>query len=132
MTMMIFCIFLIPSQRTCRRSHEPAAQLNLLRLLPSPDMMKPYTKLHGKPSHGLQELDRRLAALRTRLTEHPQVQLTYFVPDAHKAGGALHTVIGTVRRLDDINGLILLQDGTQIPLGDVTAITLPDTLQIDF
>ena len=80
----------------------------------------------------LQELDRRLAALRTRLTEHPQVQLTYFVPDAHKAGGALHTVIGTVHRLDDINGLILLQDGTQIPLGDVTAITFPDPLQIDF
>lgn len=77
----------------------------------------------------LQELDRRLAALRTHLTARPQVQLTYFVPDAHKAGGSLHTVTDTVQRLDETNGLILLQNGTLIPLCDVTEITFPNALQ---
>ena len=71
----------------------------------------------------------RLALLNSRLTflasltgEPPEVTVTYFRPDEKKAGGAYATVTGAVRKIDALNGIVSLTDGTRIPIESITAI----------
>lgn len=59
----------------------------------------------------LQELDRKLAMLRG-LPSLPRVRITFFQPDERKEGGKYGTVEGTVRRIDEVEKTIYLQEGT--------------------
>ena len=47
------------------------------------------------------------------------VSAVYFVPDQHKSGGAYLPVSGTVKRIDGVQGALLLTDGTSIPFEDI-------------
>ena len=47
------------------------------------------------------------------------VKLTYFVPDARKEGGEYRAVEGNVRKIDEYNGVIVLDDGEEIEIGRV-------------
>lgn len=64
-------------------------------------------------------LDRKQQLLVDNLADHPEVSVTYFVPDERKAGGAYVTVTGRVKKVDDYQRLLLLTDGTKIPLGEI-------------
>ena len=47
------------------------------------------------------------------------VSAVYFVPDRRKSGGAYLPVSGTVKRIDSVQGALLLTDGTVIPFEDI-------------
>ena len=64
-------------------------------------------------------LDRKQQVLLENLTEHPEVSVTYFVPDERKSGGAYVTVAGRVKKVDEYQRLLLLTNGTRIPLTEV-------------
>ena len=64
-------------------------------------------------------LDRKQQVLLENLAEHPEVSVTYFVPDERKSGGAYVTVAGRVKKVDEYQRLLLLTDGTRIPLTEV-------------
>lgn len=64
-------------------------------------------------------LDRKQQVLMDDLSDHPEVSVTYFVPDERKSGGAYVTVTGIVKKVDDYQRLLLLTDGTKIPLDDI-------------
>ena len=51
--------------------------------------------------------------------DHPEVSVTYFIPDERKSGGAYVTVTGIVKKVDDCQRLLLLTDGTKIPLDEI-------------
>lgn len=68
------------------------------------------------------DLDRKQQLLSDRLAEHPEVSVTYFVPDGKKAGGAYVTVTGNVKKLDDFQRLIVLTDGTVVPVDEILAL----------
>lgn len=70
-------------------------------------------------------LDARLRRIAERIREKPEASVTYFVPDAKKKGGAYITASGGVKRIDPIERLILMADGTAIPLDDVYDIRAP-------
>ena len=70
-----------------------------------------------------EELNRRLAALITRLPERPEVTIEYFVPDDRKAGGAYVTVTGRVRHISVPERTLVMEDGTVIPLDDVVLLS---------
>ncbi len=53
----------------------------------------------------------------------PEVTITYFVPDERKEGGAYTAVTGTVRRIDPIQRILLMTDGTAISMDDVLQIS---------
>ena len=53
------------------------------------------------------------------LDEEPEIKITYFKPDERKAGGEYVSAIGTVKKVDDFERLITMQDGTRIPMDDV-------------
>ena len=65
------------------------------------------------------ELDLKLQLLTELLPSHPDVTVTYFVPDLKKLGGAYVTVSGTLRRIDCRRRLLILDDGSEIPMDDV-------------
>ena len=64
-------------------------------------------------------LDRKQQLLVDNLADHPEVSVTYFVPDERKAGGAYVTVTGRVKKVDDYQRLLLLTDGAKIPLDEI-------------
>lgn len=64
-------------------------------------------------------LDRKQQLLVEYLANHPEVSVTYFIPDERKSGGEYVTVTGIVKKVDDYQRLLLLTDGTKIPLDDI-------------
>ncbi len=67
----------------------------------------------------LAALDQQLTRLRQRLPEQPEVTVTCFVPDEKKTGGHFETFTGRARRLDEIERILILADGTQIDLDSI-------------
>ena len=68
------------------------------------------------------ELNARLNCILEHLSEHPQVSLTYFVPDEKKSGGAYRTVTGAVRKLDSVAKTLTLTDGTVVPMEEMVHV----------
>lgn len=64
-------------------------------------------------------LSRKLNCLLQR-NDSPVVEISYFQPDARKSGGRYCTVTGTIKKVDDIGGKLLLTDGTVILLDAVS------------
>ena len=68
------------------------------------------------------ELDRRQAVLMEHIAEQPEVTVTWFQPDERKDGGAYLTATGRLKKLDEIQLVLVLADGTKIPLDDVAGL----------
>lgn len=51
-----------------------------------------------------------------------EITITYFRPDERKAGGSYLTVRSKVRKIKEYERLIVLEDGTKIPLDDISEI----------
>lgn len=64
-------------------------------------------------------LDRKQQLLLDNLADRPEVSVTYFVPDEQKSGGTYVTVTGQVKKVDEFVRLLILTDGTKIPLNEV-------------
>ena len=68
------------------------------------------------------ELDRRQAILLEHIAEQPEVTITWFHPDERKDGGAYLTAAGRLKKFRELERLLVLADGTEIPLEDVVAL----------
>lgn len=68
------------------------------------------------------ELDRRQAILLEQISERPEVTVTWFQPDERKEGGAYVATTGRLKKIDQVERILVLTDGTRIPLEDVTAL----------
>ena len=70
------------------------------------------------------EIDRSLQELlRGHLGDHT-VSITYFVKDERKTGGAYRTVSGPVKRVLQYESLIIMNDGTEIPVKNIVNIEI--------
>lgn len=67
-------------------------------------------------------LDERLHLLLSMLPQRPETTFVYFIPDSRKEGGAYVAARGQIKRIDDIKRLILLTNGSKIPVDDVVDI----------
>lgn len=67
-------------------------------------------------------LREKLNLLADKIADHPEIAVTYFQPDAKKAGGSYITAAGTFKKIDDYKHLIVLMDGTKIPIYDILEI----------
>lgn len=68
---------------------------------------------------GLNILNMKFQILIDNLFDEPEVTITYFKPDERKSGGAYIEVTGTVKKFDEFERQIMMQDGTKIPMDDV-------------
>ena len=73
---------------------------------------------------GNEELNRTMEMLMDKLPKHPTVAISYFLPDSHKSGGSYQSVVGVVRRIDDIERIIELTDGQKIAMDAITEIKI--------
>ncbi len=70
----------------------------------------------------LSALDMKYQLLMEALDEAPEVTITYFQPDERKAGGKYVSAVGAVKKIDDFERRITMQDGVKIPMDDVLSI----------
>lgn len=67
-------------------------------------------------------LRRRLQIIAERLKEHPEISITYFCPDNKKNGGTYITVTAIVKKLNDYDRILLMEDGKVIPIDEIVNI----------
>ena len=59
-------------------------------------------------------LNQKITLLIAHLNEHPDISITYFIPDRHKEGGRYTTHSGIVRTWNEYEQRLTFDDGTQI------------------
>lgn len=64
-------------------------------------------------------LSHRLQIIADRLKEYPEIAITHFQPDTRKNGGAYATVTGTVKKIDEYERVVVMADGTAIPIDEI-------------
>lgn len=64
----------------------------------------------------------RLQIIADQLKEHSEIAITYFQPDEKKNGGAYVTVIGRVKKIDEYERVVVMTDGTRVPIDEIASI----------
>lgn len=67
-------------------------------------------------------LGEQLNLIKAHADELPVVRIAHFVPDNKKAGGKYVTSIGMVKKIDEIERVVVMQDKTMIFIDDIYAI----------
>ena len=68
-------------------------------------------------------INRKLNYLKKVSASHPEISVTYFIRDEYKDGGKYITVTGRFRKLDEYTLFVFLEDGTSIPVEDISDIS---------
>ena len=68
------------------------------------------------------KIDNKILELKNKITEKPKVTITFFVPDTKKSGGEYVTIIGNLKRIDEYNKLLILEDKKKISIEDIIEI----------
>lgn len=67
-------------------------------------------------------LSNRLQIMADRIKEHPEITVIYFQPDARKNGGAYITAVGSVKKIDEYERIVVMANGTIIPIDEILSI----------
>lgn len=73
-------------------------------------------------------LDERIRMIREYLSDRkgeqdfPEITFTYFQPDKKKGGGAYISICGRVRKIDEYNHQVILEDGTFLAIDRLFSI----------
>ena len=59
-------------------------------------------------------INENIKLINNNIKEKPKVIITYFIPDNKKTGGSYETIIGNVKRIDNVNKFIVLTDNKRI------------------
>lgn len=68
-------------------------------------------------------LDEKLRYIREQAGERPVVTVTYFVPDDHKSGGSYVTVTGRMKKIDEYEKSLVMDDGERIWMEDIIELS---------
>ena len=67
-------------------------------------------------------LNMKFQILARSLDDEPEATFTYFKPDERKAGGAYLTASGVVKKIDDFERMIVMQNGMKMPMDEILNI----------
>lgn len=68
-------------------------------------------------------INEQLMLLRANQNDPPSVTISYYLSDERKTGGTYITVTGRVKKIDDFERIIVLNDETEIPVDRIVEIT---------
>lgn len=68
-------------------------------------------------------LDEKIGIIQEQLDRQQDIEIAFFQPDERKTGGAYNSVMGIVKKIDKYERIIVMQDGTRIPIGEIINIT---------
>ena len=77
----------------------------------------------------IQLLDQKLQYIREHLEDPPVVNITHFVPDIRKSGGRYFEHDGIIKKIREYDHVIVMEDGTEIPITDILKIDLKSPLR---
>lgn len=69
------------------------------------------------------KLDEKLLILQEHIMEMPEISVTYFCPDEKKEGGKYVTVTKTLRKINEMERTLLMEDGMQIRIEDILEVS---------
>lgn len=121
----------LPHKQSSTRTHMPVADratqfAPFAALVGYDDAVKETARLTGSRRElsdgALDQLNAKLNYIQKHLDEQPEVSISYFQPDSKKSGGAYLTCTGIVKRVDNYEHTVLMQDGREIFIDDITEI----------
>ena len=68
------------------------------------------------------KLNDQLNMIRDNIGTEQEISITYFVPDDKKSGGAYLTHSGIVKKIDEFERKLIMQDETVIPIEQISVI----------
>ena len=66
----------------------------------------------------------KLNIINSHITDKPEVNFTYYVPDKKKDGGSYISITGNVRQIDVVNGVIILSNKKKINISDLIGVNI--------
>lgn len=69
-----------------------------------------------------EKIRQALTELREHAAEHPEVTLSCFVPDLLKDGGSYTVYTGTLKKVDEIQQVLVFTDGNNVKFDNIIAI----------
>lgn len=67
-------------------------------------------------------VDEKLRYVQGQIHMHPEILVTYFVPDERKEGGSYVEARGRVKKMDPYERRLVLEDGRVIPLDEIIEV----------
>ncbi len=67
-------------------------------------------------------LDQKQRILLEHIKEQPEIAVTWFQPDEKKDGGQYITTTGRLKRVDEFACMLLLKDGSNIPISHIIGL----------
>lgn len=64
-------------------------------------------------------LDENLKIIASKIESRPKISVTYFIKDSKKDGGEYTNIIGNLRRIDEVNQLLILENGLEIKISSI-------------
>jgi len=68
-------------------------------------------------------IDEKLRIVQEQLSRQQEIEVVFFRPDEIKAGGAYISMMGTVKKIEGYERVVLMQDGARIPIEEIIDIT---------
>ena len=98
-------------------------QPSLLHLRHSPVSERITEKRIELDEYEKEKLDEKIRLILEEKEIHPEITVTFFVPDEKKDGGAYVTASGHIKRVDEAEQLLILEEGDKIPMEDIYEIS---------
>lgn len=73
-------------------------------------------------------INEKLCEISQHLAEKWNVSITYFRPDALKKGGAYLTDVGTIKKIDSVQKLVVMDSGMKIAMEQIVEIEIDERL----
>ena len=67
-------------------------------------------------------LDMKIQVIQELISNKPELEITYFIPDAKKDGGRYETICNTIQKIDMYTNEFVMLDGTRININDIIDI----------
>ena len=127
----------LPHHRSRERNpmsfHDRAAQFNPFAALTGhEEAIKETARLTEEKivldESAVEKINEILYDISQHLDEKRKVAITYFKQDAHKEGGAYLTDVGTVKKVDVNEGVVVMDSGVRIFMGEIGKIEKYDII----
>lgn len=69
-------------------------------------------------------LDKKLQIIKNNIKDNPKILCKYFIPDLYKEGGEYKEIAGKVKKIDEYNKLIVLENKSKIYISDIIELKI--------
>jgi hypothetical protein len=67
-------------------------------------------------------LNEKLSVIQAHLYDQPEIMITYFQPDREKSGGSYITASGCLKKIDTVDGVLIMRNAKMIPIENILEI----------